>query len=110
MPEGKKYDVQKYERKLETIMNALGADEFDFDYKRRAAWVTSSYCGRRYRLNYSVEKANEHGLALSYGSDTFCHIVQTIEALARSTNNGINALQQWAEGAYAPSEPNSMPN
>lgn len=56
----------------------------------------------RYRLNYSVEKANEHGLALSYGSDTFCHIVQTLESLSHSSNNGINALQQWVEGGSCP--------
>lgn len=91
-------------------MNALGADKFDFDYTRRTAWVTFSYHGHRYRLNYSVEKANEHGLALSYGSDTFCHIVQTLESLSHSSNNGINALQQWVEGAATPSEPNSTSN
>lgn len=110
MPEEKKYDVLTYERRLKDLMNALCADEYDFDYTRRTAWVTFSYHGHGYRFEYSVEKACEHGLALAYGSDTFCYIVQTIEDMTRSSKNGINALQQWVEGKAAPAEPKSMQN
>ena len=98
MPEEKKNNVIMYEKRLNAVMNALGVDNFDFDYTRLASWVTFSHQGHSYRFDYSVEEARKHGHSLAFGSDTFCQIVQVLEELAQLSGNGIKDLQQWIEG------------
>lgn len=98
MPEEKKYNVIRYENRLDAVMNTLGVDKFDFSYTRLASWVTFSYQGHNYRFEYSVEDARKHGHALAFGSDTFCQIVQVLEELAHLSDHGIEDLQQWIEG------------
>ena len=91
----KRYNTETYEKKLATVMTRLGIEKYNYDYTRRAAWVTFAYKGQNYRF---VENAAAHGQPLSYGSDAFCQIVLTLEDLARASNRGIYDLQTWVEG------------
>lgn len=94
----KRYNTETYEKKLATVMTRLGIEKYNYDYTRRAAWVTFAYKGQNYRFEHSVENAAAHGQPLSYGSDAFCQIVLTLEDLARASNRGIYDLQTWIEG------------
>ena len=94
----KRYNTETYEKKLATVMTRLGIEKYNYDYTRRAAWVTFAYKGQNYRFEHSVENAAAHGQPLSYGSDAFCQIVLTLEDLARASNRGIYDLQTWVEG------------
>lgn len=94
----KRYNTEVYEKKLGTVMARLGIDKYDYDYTRRAAWVTFTYKGQEYRFEHSIDSAAAHGHPLSYGSDAFCQIVLTLEDLARASNRGIYDLQTWVEG------------
>lgn len=94
----KRYNTEVYEKKLGTVMARLGIDKYDYDYTRRAAWVTFAYKGQEYRFEHSIDSAVAHGHPLSYGSDAFCQIVLTLEDLARASNRGIYDLQTWVEG------------
>lgn len=94
----KRYNTETYEKKLATVMARLGIEKYNYDYTRRAGWVTFTYKGQNYRFEHSVENAAAHGQPLSYGSDAFCQIVLTLEDLARASNRGIYDLQTWVEG------------
>ena len=98
MANARRYNTATYEKKLGTVMTRLGIDKFDYDYTRRAAWVTFTYKGQEYRFEHSIDSAAAHGHPLSYGSDAFCQIVLTLEDLARASNRGIYDLQTWVEG------------
>ena len=94
----KRYNTEVYEKKLGTVMARLGIDIYDYDYTRRAAWVTFTYKGQEYRFEHSIDSAAAHGHPLFYGSDAFCQIVLTLEDLARASNRGIYDLQTSIEG------------
>ena len=94
----KRYNTEVYEKKLGTVMARLCIDIYDYDYTRRAAWVTFTYKGQEYRFEHSIDSAAAHGHPLFYGSDAFCQIVLTLEFLARASNRGIYDLQTWIEG------------
>lgn len=98
MANAKRYNTAIYEKKLGTVMTRLGIEKYDYDYTRRAAWVTFTYKGQEYRFEHSIDSAVAHGHPLSYGSDAFCQIVLTLEDLARASNRGIYDLQTWVEG------------
>ena len=98
----KRYNTEVYEKKLGTVMARLGIDIYDYDYTRRAAWVTFTYKGQEYRFEHSIDSAAAHGHPLFYGSDAFCQIVLTLEDLARASNRGIYDLQTWIEGILKP--------
>ncbi|RAZ93739.1 hypothetical protein DK853_38740, partial [Klebsiella oxytoca] len=46
MANARRYNTATYEKKLGTVMTRLGIDKFDYDYTRRAAWVTFTYKGQ----------------------------------------------------------------
>ena len=50
----KRYNTEVYEKKLGTVMARLGIDKYDYDYTRRAAWVTFTYKGQEYRFEHSI--------------------------------------------------------
>ena len=100
-----RYDALQYEKILKEIMEKINADEYDFDYTRRDAWVVLSYKGSKYRLELSIQSAAEHGQALMSGADAFCKIVMALDSLTRTSSQCLSALQQWVEGSDAVSEP-----
>ena len=57
----KRYNTETYEKKLATVMTRLGIEKYNYDYTRRAAWVTFAYKGQNYRFEHSVENAAAHG-------------------------------------------------
>lgn len=89
---------QEYEKKLERVMERLGIENYNYDFSRHAAWVEFRYKGSLYRFDHSVEKAQERGINLTYGSDAFAQIVLSLEDLARMVERGIYDLQTWVSG------------
>ncbi|MDR3563414.1 MAG: J domain-containing protein [Negativicutes bacterium] len=99
MPAKKQYaDVDFYERKLKTVMERLGADQYNWNWDRHGGWVDFQYHGEWYRFEHSVAKAQARGVKLQYGSDAFAQIVLALEDLARMVERGINELSTWVAG------------
>ena len=89
---------EMYEGKLARVMERFGATEYNYDWTRHMAFVEFRYRGQLYRFDHSVEKAQERGFKLTYGSDVFAQLVISLEDLARMAERGIYELQTWLEG------------
>lgn len=92
--------LEFYEKKLTKVMSRFGIEEgqYNWDYTRAGCWVQFRYKGGLYRFEHSVQKAQEHGHKLSYGSDAFAQVVLALEDLARLVDRGIYDLQDWVAG------------
>lgn len=96
---GRKYgSPEEYEEKLLRVMHRIGADEYNFDWGRRGGWVEFRIEGVLYRFDHSVDKAQDNGQKIVYGSDAFAQLVLALEDLARLAERGIYNLQTWIEG------------
>ena len=89
---------EKYERKLELVMERMGAEECNYNFDRHGAWVEFRLKGQFYRFDHTREKAAALGIKLNYGSDCFAQIVLSLEDLARMAERGIYELQTWLAG------------
>lgn len=87
-----------YERKLNRVMERMGADQYNYNWDRHMAWVEFRLKGQLYRFDHSVEKAKSRGFKLTYGSDVFAQLVIALEDLARMGERGIYELQTWLAG------------
>jgi hypothetical protein len=87
-----------YEKKLENVMERLGADNYNFNWSRDSCFVEFYYREELYRFDHSVEEAKEHGIDLVYGSDAFAQVVLSLEDLARMVERGIYDLSTWVAG------------
>lgn len=90
-------------------MERLGVQEYHYDYGRWEAWIQFLYKGNLYRFEHSVNKAQEHGQKLHYGSDCFAQLVLTLEDLARMVERGIYDLQVWVSGMKMLPEATKIP-
>lgn len=92
--------LEFYEKKLAKVMSRFGIEpeKYDWDCNRSSCWVQFYYKGGLYRFEHSVQKAQEHGHKLSYGSDAFAQVVLALEDLARLVDRGIYDLQDWVAG------------
>lgn len=91
-------DPDFYERKLNRVMDRLGADEWNYNWDRHGSWIEFRYRGELHRFDHTVEKAKENGVQISYGSDTFAQIVLALEDLARIVERGIYDFGTWIAG------------
>lgn len=98
-----------YEKKLERVMERMGATDYNYDWGRHGAWIEFFYKGQLYRFDHSVEKARERGFNLTYGSDVFAQLVITLEDLARMAERGIYELQTWISGMKFLPPPTVLP-
>lgn len=99
MAKRKQYgDPDFYEKKLAKVMERLGADGFNFNWSRDNCFVEFRYKGELYRFDHSVEKARQHGIELTYGSDAFAQVILALEDLARMVERGIYDLSTWVAG------------
>lgn len=87
-----------YERKLDRVMERLGASDYRFNWDRWSGWVDFQYKGEWYRFEHSVHKAQARGIKLQYGSDAFAQVVMSLEDLARMVERGIYELSTWVAG------------
>lgn len=55
---------EKYERKLELVMERMGANEYNYNFDRHGAWVEFWLHGQIYRFDHDREKAEAHKAAL----------------------------------------------
>ena len=102
-------DAGTYEAKLEKVMGRFGAEQYNYDWSRRACWVEFWYKGQYYRFEHSVDNAIAHGQNIQYGSDVFAQVVLTLEDIARMTERGIYELQVWIAGLKALPPPAPIP-
>lgn len=100
---------EKYEEKLQRVMDRLSIDKFDWDYNRHGAWITFWYKGELYKFEQTIEKAKARGLDLKYGSDAFAQLVLALEDLVRLVERGIYDLQSWVSGMKALPDTSSLP-
>lgn len=99
MPAAKIYaDVEKYERKLQLVMERMGTDDYNYNFDRHGGWVEFRLMGQLYRFEHDKDKAAARGIKLNYGSDCFSQIVLSLEDLARMAERGIYELQTWLSG------------
>lgn len=91
-------DADKYEQKLDKVMERFNASEYNFNWDRYGCWIEFRYKGELYRFEHSVEKAKAHDVNIRYGSDAFAQLVLALEDLARISERGIYDLQRWVEG------------
>lgn len=91
-------DVNFYERKLRTVMERLGVSEYNWNWDRHGGWVDFKYKNEWYRFEHSVQKAQDKGTKLQYGSDAFAQVVLALEDLARMVERGIYELSTWVAG------------
>lgn len=101
---------EKYERKLELVMERMGATEYNYDFSRHGAWVEFLLKGQLYRFDHTREKAAALGIKLNYGSDCFAQIVLSLEDLARMAERGIYELQTWLSGTKYLPPPEFVPD
>lgn len=101
--------LEFYEKKLSKVMERFGiaSDKYDWDCNRTGCWVQFYYKGNLYRFEHSVQKAQDRGHKLSYGSDAFAQVVLALEDLARLVDRGIYDLQDWVAGmkSLPPAQP-----
>jgi hypothetical protein len=90
--------ADNYEKKLERVMERLGADGYNYNFDRFACFVEFRYKGQLYRFDHSIEGAKSRGIDLKYGSDAFAQVVLSLEDLARMVERGIYDLQVWVAG------------
>lgn len=104
--------LEFYEKKLAKVMTRFGIDpdKYDWDCNRSGCWVQFHYKGSLYRFEHSVQKAQEHGHKLSYGSDAFAQVVLALEDLARLVDRGIYDLQDWVAGMKSLPPAESLPD
>lgn len=99
MPAKKQYGAaDNYERKLERVIERLGAKLQNYNFDRFGCFVEFRYNGELYRFEHSIEKAKARGIELNYGSDAFAQIVLSLEDLARMVERGIYDLSTWVAG------------
>jgi hypothetical protein len=91
-------DADKYELKLDKVMERFNVTEYNFNWDRFGCWIEFRYKGELYRFEHSVEKAKSKGVDIRYGSDSFAQLVLALEDLARISERGIYDLQRWVEG------------
>lgn len=94
-----------YERKLITVMDRLGAQQYNYDWSRNGCYVEMVYHGRAYRFENNLQQAAQRGT--NCVSDMFAEIVLTLEDLARATERGILSLDMLLVGV--PSLPAAVP-
>lgn len=108
-PQKQYASLEFYEKKLAKVMSRFGIDpeKYDWDCNRSGCWIQFYYKGGLYRFEHSVQKAQEHGHSLSYGSDAFAQVVLALEDLARLVDRGIYDLQDWVAGmkSLPPAQP-----
>lgn len=90
--------AEQYEKKLATVMERLGASEYNWNWDRHGCWVEFRYRGQLYRFDHSVEKAKSAGVNLRYGSDAFAQVVLSLQDLTRMVERGIYDFQTWVSG------------
>ncbi len=101
--------AEVYERKLDRVMERMGAEEYNYNFDRFGAWVEFRLRGQLYRFDHTREKAAARGIKLSYGSDCLAQIVLSLEDLARMAERGIYELQTWLAGLKFLPPPVVMP-
>lgn len=101
---------EKYERKLQLVMERMGTAEYNYDFSRHGAWVEFRLKGQLYRFDHTREKAAALGIKLNYGSDCFAQIVLSLEDLARIAERGIYELQIWLSGMKYLPTPENVPD
>lgn len=101
--------IEKYETKLERVMERLGVSDWDYSPGRKECWVVFTYKGERYQFAHSLEKAQKQDPKIRYGSDVFAQLVLALEDLARLAERGIYDLQQWMAGMRLLPEPLKLP-
>ena len=101
---------EKYERKLQLVMERMGATEYNYDFSRHGAWVEFRLKGQLYRFDHTIEKAVSLGIKLNYGSDCFAQIVLSLEDLARMAERGIYELKTWLSGMKYLPPPEIVPD
>lgn len=101
----------KYERKLEIVMERLGvqAEDVYYNWDRFGGFVQFRYKGQLYRFEHSVEKARAKGHNLNFGSDAFSQVVLSLEDLARMVERGIYDLSTWVAGMKFLPPPTTIP-
>lgn len=98
----KKYSGKvNYERKLEQVMQRIGAEDYNYDWTRVECWIEFTLQGQLYRFEHSLQKASSAGQNLKLVSDCFAQLVLTLEDLARMSERGIYQLSSWIEGMKA---------
>lgn len=101
--------ADNYERKLERVMERLGADDYNYNFDRFSCFVEFHYKGQLYRFDHSIENAKSRGIDLKYGSDAFAQVVLSLEDLARMVERGIYDLQVWVSGMKMLPEARKIP-
>jgi hypothetical protein len=99
-----------YEKKLDKVMERLGAESFNFNWDRWSCFVEFRYKDELYRFDHSVEKAKARGVDLRYGSDVFAQVVLALEDLARMVERGIYELSTWVAGMKYLPPPAEIPS
>lgn len=98
-----------YNRKLEKVMERLGAERYGWNHDRFGGWVEFRYKSQLYRFDYSLEKAKAQGYNLRRGTDAFAMLILGLEDLARLVERGLYDLQTWIQGMKALPAPTQIP-
>lgn len=102
-------DSVYYERKLDRVIERLGAEDYNYNFDRHGASIEFRYKGQLYRFDHTVEKAQSYGQAIAFGSDAFAQIVLALEDLTRIIERGIYDLSTWVSGMKYLAEPTKLP-
>ena len=108
----KKYAASvDYEKKLDSVMNRLNVTKYDYDYGRKICFVEFLYKGKAYRWEHSIERAQELGINIHYGSDAFAIVVLSLEKIAWMIENGVFDLENGTvPGLKQLPPPNKIPD
>ncbi|MFV0352278.1 MAG: J domain-containing protein [Oscillospiraceae bacterium] len=90
-----------YEKKLKTVMERLGVNQYSYDWTRHDCYVQFAYKGQNYRFEHTIEKAKASGHNITSVSDLFASLVLSLEDITRAIEKGIfdlgSLLQNWRQ-------------
>ncbi len=94
-----KKEPDQCERRLKRVMRRLKIEEYNYNYDRISCYIEFEYQENLYRLEHSVQKANEIGLMmLENGLDCLIGLIESLEDLCQIIGRGTYKLETWLSG------------
>ncbi|MTH55303.1 hypothetical protein GKZ89_18065 [Bacillus mangrovi] len=86
------------EVKLIKTIKRLKIEDYKFNWDRNSCYIEFYYNKELYRLEHSVEKAQEKGILLRNGMDCLNELTDSLENLCTIIERGTYRFEKWIEG------------
>ncbi|KZZ85588.1 MULTISPECIES: hypothetical protein [Bacillaceae] len=86
------------ELKLVKVIKRLKIEDYNFNWDRNSCFIEFYYKQEAYRLEHSIEKANEKGILLRNGMDCLNDLTDSLEDLCAIIDRGTYRFETWIAG------------